>query len=168
MSLYDGDSIEVAYTIAKTKETKKEKFKIPKVSKEEKDATKNSTIKDRLIVMNGETSFIRKADPAHMGVAATSLLPQDFAGGFMEDPANWNIVGNEEVAGVQTVVIEGTLDEYYSSKYNGGNFKLNVDPNTGILLQMEVRDKAGELKRSLKTSSIKINGTLDESSFVIE
>lgn len=88
--------------------------------------------------------------------------------GFLSDTTKWEISGGEEVAGVDTIVIKGILNDDYSKRYTADNFKLNVDLNTGILLQMEVKDATGKIKESIKTTSIKINGDLNNKLFTIQ
>lgn len=164
-SVYDGDTITMAKTKKKTKETKVEKVKVAKISKIESEELKNSTIKDRIINLDGEKAYIHRLDPSYMGIAKTSLLPEDFAMGFLEDTTKWDIIGSEKIAGVNTLIIKGELNNYSSTRYNGSGFKLNVDPYTGILLQMEVKDTTGATKESIKTTSIQINEILNENLF---
>ncbi len=167
-SVYDGDTLENNKTMKKTKEIKSQQLKVEKISKSEREELKNSTIKERIKTIDGEKAYIHRVDPSYMGIAKTSLFPEDFAMGFLSDTTKWEISGNEEIAGVDTVVIKGTLNNEYSKRYTASNFKLNVDPNTGILLQMEVTDATGKIKESIKTTSIKINGDLNNKLFTIQ
>ncbi|MED1640826.1 hypothetical protein P4V01_28535 [Bacillus thuringiensis] len=96
-----------------------------------------------------------------MRIAKTSLFPEDFAMGFLADQTKWNITGKEEIANIDTVVIEGTLHIGYDKRYNAKTFKLNIDPNTGILLQVEAKDALNIVKESIRTKTIEINKTVE-------
>lgn len=166
--IYDGTTLELNRKYKDSKKDEQNSVKPNKISKSERDFLKNSTIKERVKKVDGEKAYINREDPSYLGISKTSLFPQDIAMGFLEDPTKWEISGTEEVAGLNTVVIKGTLNDYYTNKYKSQNFTLNVDPNTGILLQMKVTDSNGEIKQMIKTTTIKINGDLKDSLFTIQ
>lgn len=166
-NIYDGETLESVISDKKDKVDKVNKLKVNKVSKSEREELKNSTMKNRAIKIDGENVYIHRIDPSYMGIAKISLFPEDIAMGFLEDTTKWEIAGTESIAGVETIVIKGTLGESYSERYNAKNFKLNVSSNTGILLQMEVTDFNGVIKERVKTLSIKINEELNPNLFTI-
>lgn len=150
-----------------TKDSKPQTYSVqtPKITIKERNQLKDSSIDKRIIGTGEEKTYISRRDPAYMRIAKTSLFPEDFAMGYMEDQTKWNITGQENIAGIDTLIIEGELNNYYSQKYNAGKFKLNVDPNTGILLQLEVKDSSNNVKQSLKTKTIEIDKAIDTKLF---
>lgn len=170
--IYDGNSTAMITSDPKIDggQANTNAMKVDKITKSQRDELKDSTMKNRVIKMNGENgpnTYIPRVDPTYMGIAKISLFPQDIAMGFLTDTTQWNITGNENIAGINTVVIKGTLDSNYSQRYEAQNFTLNVDPNTGILLQMEVTNSNGEITQLVKTFSIKINENLNDKLFSI-
>lgn len=175
IATYDGGNLNnfnsgsIDYkTNSVTKDSKPKTYSVPTtpVTQEEQNQLRNSTINERVIQeQDGEKTYVHKLDPSYMRIAKTSLLPEDFAMGYMEDQTKWNITGQENIAGINTVVIEGQLNDYYTEKYQGGIYKLNVDPNTGIMLQMVVTDSANNVKYSLKTKTIEIDKSIDTKLF---
>lgn len=106
----------------------------------------------------GEKVYERRLDPTYMDMASLSLFPEDFALGFLEDDNNWNITSEDErLNGLDVIAIEGMLNPYYQMKHHTKNFKLWIEKNTGIVLQMEEYDEIGNATEYLKTNSIKIN-----------
>ncbi|MFS1519429.1 sigma-E factor regulatory protein RseB domain-containing protein [Bacillus sp. SCS-151] len=152
-------------SVTKDKKPKKVKVKVKKVSKEERKELKGAKIDKRIVDVEGEKAYIRRIDPSYMALAKTSLFPEDLAMGFLEDNSQWDIEGQEIIAGKDTIVIKGKLNSNYSKRYNSKTFKLNIDPNTGIMLQMEVYDKSGSVTESLRTRNIEINQSLDNGIF---
>lgn len=160
------DSREVAYdgnnsvTIADNNSKSFRKYKVGK-SKDESQTYSNKKAKDRYkLDQNGEKVYERRLDPTYMDMASLSLFPEDFALGFLEDYNKWDIVSDKEnINGYDVVIIEGELNPYYQMKHNVKSFKLWVEKNTGIVLQMEEYNQNGEATEFLKTKSIKINDT---------
>lgn len=107
----------------------------------------------------GEKVFDRREDTTQLdGVAATSIFPQDIAASFLEDYSKWDIVSeNEKVNGLQAVLIEGTLSDYFQEKHSAKTFKLWVHAETGILLAMEEIDEKGEVKEFIETEDIQLS-----------
>lgn len=175
ISVYDGKNL-TNYnsgssdykTNGVTKESKPFTDTIPvaKVTEEERNQLKGTSIESRVIKEeNGEKSFLTRIDPAYMGIARTSLMPEDIAMGLLENDKNWDIVGQEKVAGINTVIIKGVLNKYYSEKWGAESFILNVDPKTGILLVMEAHDTSGNVTDMIRTHSIQIDGQINEKLF---
>ncbi|MDA1536438.1 MULTISPECIES: hypothetical protein [Bacillus] len=160
---YNSGSPDFVYnTVTKSDKPETYSVKTPAVTQEEQKQFKDSTMKDRVVTdANGEKTYNYRIDPSHMGIAKTSLLPENFAMGYLEDLSKWNITGQEEIASVNTVIIEGQLNDYYTQKYQGNKFKLNVDPKTGIVLKMVVTDASGTVKNSLETKFIEIDKPVD-------
>jgi hypothetical protein len=163
--IYDGTTLKMIEKNKKTNQDDVNSVKPAKITKSQRDQFKNSTMKDRLKKINGQNLAYHRMDPSYMGIAKTSLLPENIAMGFLADTTKWQITGTENVAGINTVIIKGLLNDYYSGKYGADNFQLNVDTNTGILLQMIVTNSSGEITEMIKTSSIKINGNLNNNLF---
>jgi hypothetical protein len=124
------------------------------------DSTTKGKLKDKLHKNErGEKVFERREDSTYMGgLAATSLFPQDIAASFLEDYNNWNIIStNENMNGLEAVLIEGNLSEYFQAKHNATKFKLWVHQDTGILLAMEEYNDSGVITEYIKTIDIKLN-----------
>jgi hypothetical protein len=174
VSVYDGENL-INYnsgssdyqtnSVTKSNVPIKTIVKVGKVSEKERNYLKNTTIHERITTVDGEKAYIHRIDPSYMGIAKTSLFPEDIAMGLLADDARWDITGQENIAGVKTVVIEGKLNSEYSKRYNAKTFKLNIEPNTGIMIQMEVFDSSGTIKESIKTKNIEINKSLDTKLF---
>ncbi|PFJ17653.1 hypothetical protein COD67_14430 [Bacillus cereus] len=168
INTYDGENLNIYNNGFPKRNSKPYAYnvKTPPRTQEEVNKYKNSTINKRITVEpDGEKVYIHRLDPSYMRIAKTILLPEDYAMGYMEDSTKWNITGQETIAGIDTVIIEGQLNDYYTTKYNGGNFKLNVDPKTGIMLQMIVTDSSNTVKQFIKTRTIEINKNLDDQLF---
>ncbi|REK59700.1 MULTISPECIES: hypothetical protein [Anoxybacillaceae] len=174
VSVYDGENL-INYnsgssdyqtnSVTKSNIPTKVVVKVGKVSEKERNYLKNASIHERITTVDGEKAYIHRIDPSYMGIAKTSLFPEDIAMGFLADDTLWDITGQENIAGVKTVVIEGKLNSEYSKRYNAKTFKLNIEPNTGIMIQMEVFDSSGTIKESIKTKNIEINKSLDTKLF---
>lgn len=108
---------------------------------------------------DGEKVFERREDTTYLdGVAATSIFPQDIAASFLEDYSKWDIVSeNEKINGLQAVLIQGTLSDYFQEKHDAKTFKLWVHQDTGILLAMEEIDEKGVVKEFIETENIQFN-----------
>ena len=167
-SIYDGDSL-INFNnklVDSQANGTVQSVKVRPATKEEREFKKGTTMKERVIPMlDGEKSYIRRVDPSLMGIAKTSLFPEDIAMGFLENTVSWNITGEGNISGLKTFVIQGTLNKDYTTRYNAQDFLLEVDQKTGILLKMEVTDYKGNIKESIITNEIKLNEELSPSLF---
>ncbi|MDC3422868.1 hypothetical protein NC661_21220 [Aquibacillus koreensis] len=132
------------------------------------DKEKYKSPKDRYGKKDGETVYIRRDDPSFMGLAQTSVFPQMIALGYLEDYNSWNILNEEKYLNLDAVVIKGTFNDFYQRKFETDTFKLWVHKDTGILLKMEGYKTDGQVGELLETTSIKINGSLDDSKFKLK
>jgi hypothetical protein len=132
-------------------------------SKDESAYYKNDKPKNRFgRAQDGKKLYNYRQDPAHMDMAALSLFPQDFALGFLEGD-NWNITSaNETLANRNVVVISGNLNDYYQEKHHAKTFKLWVDKDTGILVQMEEYNEDGKAVEYLRTESLTVQNRKGE------
>lgn len=160
---YDGNG---TFLRLDNKQKKFEKFSTPQQNGIQKNSLKDQPAKSRYSKNDkGEKVFLRRTDPALMGIAATSVFPQDIALGFLEDYNKWNIVSEENIDGRDAVVIQGELNDYYQNKHKDKTFKLWVDKETGVLLQMEEYNDQNQATEYIRTKSIKVNDTLDSDEF---
>ncbi|MFE4524907.1 hypothetical protein ACFRCQ_22840 [Cytobacillus firmus] len=111
---------------------------------------------------NGEKVYVHYVDPTQMGIAQDSLYPQSIAMGFLEDYDQWEITDvlskeNGGLHNLDTIIIEGTLNDYYQKKHSAKTFKLWVSKDTGILLNYEEYNDTGDVVISQITKSIKLN-----------
>ncbi|PLR75772.1 hypothetical protein CU633_19235 [Bacillus sp. V3-13] len=137
-------------------------FNIPKV----KENPNKKSVESRYgKTQDGKNEYSLRYDPSHMGVASNSLFSQNMALGFLEDYTKWSIKGEEKYLSLDSVVIEGTLNDYYKEKHQASTFKFWVHKDTGILLKMEEYNEKGEVVEYLITESIKLNETIDEGKF---
>lgn len=140
-------------------------FKIPNVQ----ENPNKKSVKSRYgKTEDGEKEYSIRYDPSHMGIASNSLFSQNMAIGFLEDYTKWSIKGEEKYLSLDSVVIEGTLNDYYKEKHQASTFKFWVHKDTGILLKMEEYNEKGEVVEYLITESIKLNDTLDEEKFKLK
>lgn len=114
---------------------------------------------------NGEKVYLYRNNPAMMRDASMSLFPQQMITGYLEDYSKWNIVSETTLNGLNAVVIEGDLNDYYKTKLGSAKFKWWVHKDTGIVLQFEEYDSNGNVISYLKTQSISIDGTIDGEKF---
>lgn len=165
---YDGDTLTVYKSGSKERGTASNVTtkKIAPMPTDTRNLFKGTTMKERIGTIDGEKLYNFRFEPSLMsGTVKTSLLPEDIAMGFLEDTTKWDIKGEEKIAGVNTVAIEGTLNANYTERFNAKNFKINVDPHTGIMLQMEVINDAGIMVEALYTKDIEIDKTLNQKLF---
>lgn len=95
--------------------------------------------------------------PSMIGQSKDSLYPNELSLNYLEDHTKWEITRqNEEIMGHNTVVIEGTLNEYAKEKHNSDHFSFWVDKDTGILIKYETY-KDGELVNYLHPIELLIN-----------
>lgn len=113
---------------------------------------------------DGIPTYELKADPTHLVYAKQALLPEDLTLGILKDIENWEIVSDEEVAGVSTKRIEGQLNEEYRKRYLSETFIMNVDPKTGILLRFESY-LGKELKEQMLVNHLELNSILNKEMF---
>lgn len=133
-----------------------------------KDQFKSESPKERYQSRDGEKVYIHRGDPSNMGLASESVFPQNIALGFLEDYNKWDISSEGTLNGENVVIVKGTLNDYYSAKFKATSFKLWVDKDTGILLQREVYNENGDVVEFIKTTSIKINSSIDDTKFKLK
>lgn len=171
ISVYDGEAITVyksddmKYKAASVQPTV-ESIEVGSVSESERNELADSTMEDRVSELDGEKVYIPRVDPAYMGIAKTSLFPEDLAMGLLENKDQWNITREDKVAGVNVIVLEGLLNNDYAQRYQADKFELSVDPETGILLKMVITDLSGKVKERILTKNITLDHKLDSRLFV--
>lgn len=116
----------------------------------------------------GEKLYLYRNDPTYMREVSISLFPQQIATGFLEDYTKWDIVSETTLNGLDAVVIEGKLNDYYKSKIGSEKFIFWVHKNTGILLKLEEYDSDGNITESLNTLDISIDGKKDDAKFKVK
>ncbi|MCL1701185.1 hypothetical protein [Lysinibacillus sp. Bpr_S20] len=172
-SLYDGNSFTKSRSadnqingLARSADAQTSTVEARPATKEEREFKKGTTMEERIEKMpGGEKAYIKRVDPSLMGIAKTSLFPEDIAMGLLENTDSWNITGEGNISGIKTFVIQGKLNNDYATRYNAQDFELEVDQKTGILLVFKAIDSNGNVKESIITNEIELNSVLDSSSF---
>lgn len=173
VSIYDGNSFIKSRSsdnqindISKSTDAQTSTVEARPATKEEREFKKGTTMKERIVKMpDGEKAYVKRVDPSLMGIAKTSLFPEDIAMGLLENIESWNITGKGNISGFKTFVIQGKLNNDYATRYNAQDFELEVDQKTGILLVFKAIDSNGTIKESIITNEIELNSFLDPSSF---
>jgi outer membrane lipoprotein-sorting protein len=102
-------------------------------------------------------SVILNSDPAFMGRASSVLYNQNVALGFLEDFNKWKIQGDDVFLGLPVTVIAGELPDGYKSRFDGTSFKIWVQKDTGIILNLEIYNDSNEVVAGIKVNDIQLN-----------
>ncbi|MGG0657249.1 hypothetical protein [Rummeliibacillus pycnus] len=133
-----------------------------KISKTERNYLKGSTIDERIVVdENGEKNYIRRSDPAYLGVSKMSLLPEDFTMTLLENKNEWNIISTGNMLGLTTIIVEGNLTREYQNNYNAKTFRLEIAEETGVLLKLVMKDEKGKVTEAMITRDIQFDKSLN-------
>lgn len=124
------------------------------------DLAKTKKSKERIEVdSEGIKTYYYRQDLTNTTLAKQSILPQELTFAYLSDFNDWNIENIEDYNDVKAVIISGSLsDVNYSNKLNVKDFKLWIEPTTGILLKYEGYSNNGDLTEELKTDNLIING----------
>lgn len=114
---------------------------------------------------DGKKAYTTRPDPYYLKNSKDSIFSQFIALSYLEDYSKWDITSTEEYLGYDAVTVEGTFNDYYSKKFNANNFKLIISKDTGILFKLEINTPSGEIVQLIETKEIKINSSIDDSSF---
>ncbi|MCM1006945.1 MAG: hypothetical protein NC485_03280 [Ruminococcus flavefaciens] len=114
---------------------------------------------DRVISLDdGETLAVNRNDITNLGISGNScLFPQSYAMSHLVDFSSWEISGRENILGRECVLINGT--------YEGNQFKMYVDLNTGILLKYENFNANDELMGYVQADSVFIDENINVNEF---
>lgn len=124
------------------------------------------TIDERYETIDGQNTYIRKTDTSLMGITRTTLLPEDFATGFMGmDLAKWEIHSNKTYLNRNCVEITTHLNEYYQEKHHGKSMDLLVDCDTGILMKATITDENGNVTFAIQMNKLTLNETIENEVF---
>lgn len=130
---------------------------------------------DRIITVDGQKK--RVVNGNNFGYAgAISLCPEAIAFRYLDNQDLWQIMGTENYADRECVVIEGSADNSGDNEWMkdivGGafedsysNFKMYVDKYTGILLKYEFYGENGEVLNYMETEYINIDGQIEHKNF---
>lgn len=109
------------------------------------------------IADDGNPSYLYRGQPAGTSFCNACIQPQELTFGFLSDFSLWDITGHENYLNRDCYVIEGTSQGGYNQKLNTYTFKMLVDTNTGVLLNLEGYDDNGNLSIWLKVLEISID-----------
>lgn len=114
---------------------------------------------DRVISLdNGEILAVNRNDITNLGISGNScLFPQSYAMSHLVDFSAWEISAKEKVLDRECVLINGV--------YEGNQFKMYVDLNTGILLKYENFNANDELTGYVEANSIFIDEEISINEF---
>lgn len=93
-------------------------------------------------------------DPTNAHELAGCFVPQEMTLGYLENFENWEITGTTEVQGRTCAVVTGTAEPDYGSRFGVTTFEILVDQETGIWMQYEGYDEAGEVVDYIYTQDI--------------
>jgi outer membrane lipoprotein-sorting protein len=112
-------------------------------------------------VIDGQTFFTYRNDPASPADAGSVTFPQQLAFWLDTEKNNFKIAGEELFLNRNATVIEGKVIE----GKKGDQFKMLVDTETGILLHFLVTNNAGEIIQEIKVQEIEIGKNKDTEPF---
>ena len=113
-----------------------------------------------------EPVFVHRQDPAGAHGAADVVLPENYA--FWLSSSDAHIVGSASLLGRAATVIEGSHDEYLRTKLGASTFKMWVDDQTGVLLQLVGSDADGTAVYSVVVKNIQFDRGVDRRRFQLE
>ncbi|GAB3352153.1 hypothetical protein [Lysobacter tyrosinilyticus] len=103
----------------------------------------------------GEAVFVYRQDPTWAIGANEITLPQSYA--FWLIGSDSKIVGQENLLGRPTTVIQGHHDAYLADKLGASTFKMWVDDATGVLLKLVGTDKLNRTVYFIDVKAIEFN-----------
>lgn len=109
---------------------------------------------------DGYNCYYYRNNPTNIPGSCFSLVPQEFAFGFLNDFDLWDISGTTTYLNRDCVVIKGTTESSYGAKLGTNTFEFIVDAQTGILLKYEGYDSSGNISDYVTTTEF----SLDEKS----
>jgi hypothetical protein len=113
-----------------------------------------------------EPVFVHRQDPAGAHGAADVVLPENYA--FWLSSSDAHIAGSVSLLGRAATVIEGSHDEYLRTKLGASTFKMWVDDQTGVLLQLVGSDADGTAVYSVVVKNIQFDQGVDRRRFQLE
>lgn len=106
---------------------------------------------------DGYNCYNYRNNPTNIPGACFSLVPQEFAFGFLGDFDLWDISGTETYLNRECVVIKGTTEGSYGKKLGTNTFEFVVDAETGILLKYTGYDSNGDISDYITTTAISLD-----------
>ncbi|MHC1682656.1 MAG: hypothetical protein AB6733_06875 [Clostridiaceae bacterium] len=124
--------------------------------------------KDRYQTMeDGEKLYVSKQVPFHIGLSRISLDPQEMALGFLEDYNKWNFKKGDTYLGYNTILIEGTFNDYYNGKFKADKFEITLESETGILLKLRSYNSVtNEDSETVEVTNLDLNADINDNEFI--
>ena len=116
--------------------------------------------KDRYNKKNGE--FIDRRDGDFLVQDNITLFNQEIQS-YLKNYDNWEIEGDVDYLNRKSILINGKLG--FTGKSGENKFKIIVDKETGIILNLDFLDKDNNTVMSMETNEININKDIDPSIF---
>lgn len=99
--------------------------------------------------------------------AGLTLFPYEMTSRFLRNEQLWEIEKqNEEVVGLNTIVLNGEFDDGEKEVTKDDSFRLWVDKETGILVKYEVYGNDGKINSYLHPNSLNVNVPIDPKQFI--
>ncbi|MBW6411664.1 hypothetical protein [Clostridium weizhouense] len=116
--------------------------------------------KDRYNKKNGE--FIDRRDGDFLVQDNITLFNQEIQS-YLKNYDNWEIEGDIDYLNRKSILINGKLG--FTGKSGENKFKIIVDKETGIILNLDFLDKDNNTLMSMETNEINIDKNIDPSIF---
>lgn len=107
-----------------------------------------------LVERDGAPGYRYRANPTNLPLASFSLLPQEFAFGFLSDFSKWEITGTDTYLGRECVVVKGQVGGDYGQKLRVSDFEMRIDRETGILLDYHGYAPSGDVRQYVTVTAV--------------
>ena len=107
----------------------------------------------------GAPSYQYRANPTNLSLASFSLLPQEFAFGFLSDFSGWEIAGTDTYLGRECIVVKGQIGGDYDSKLRVTDFEMRIDREAGILLDYHGYNAAGDVSQYVTVTAVNFSAS---------
>jgi len=104
--------------------------------------TRNDTpyipLSERIVDIDGIPCYSYRRNITNCPLASYCLVPQELAFSYLKDFDTWEITDDAaEYLGRKCIVIEGKPSPYIAAKHGIRSFRMTVDQETGVLLNLE-------------------------------
>lgn len=116
---------------------------------------------------DGEKLYMSKASPFNLSSSRICLDPQEIAVGFLENYDQWNFKKGDSYLGLNTILIEGTFNYYYNTKFKADKFQITIDSKTGVMLKLrKYNSSTNEDTGTVKVTNLDFNPNINDEEFV--
>lgn len=116
---------------------------------------------------DGEKLYMYKSSPFNISSSRICLDPQEIAVGFLENYDQWDFKKGDSYLGLNTILIEGTFNNYYNTKFKADKFQITIDSKTGVMLKLrKYNSSTNEDTGIVQVTNLDFNPNINDADFI--